>query len=501
MTASSESKPERAELSAQERPPIPTVEEMETWDEDEVLRWIQQRNPNILEGDNLTNFKKECIIGGAFLFTNIEFYRDCGLPCGIGLALESLVDEVKGGGKLSNQTAGRKRKGDEIDTPELASPKRHRQEYRLWKLAFRASEQRKLVRETITALNDQDSNSIDKLSIPTFEHTFPFPFIGVVPERFKVVSKAEDKWSYMGRTMFKKLLEKLKNVQESCSYTTVWLHGTQGYGKSHLLAALVCYLAAQDERVVYIPDCRAMVKEPVEYLQSAMLFAWADDITTQKEIITLKTKEEIRDFFESETDVIFVVDQMNAFKESTQKMKDVDEWLESLSYGHKKVYSSSANNTDYLWRSPNSYIELRVYGGLNEAEMAQWWKQHDNIDRGGYAEDEVEDVTGCIPLLLDKCVVDGKIDLTVEDLCLINEKAAAFVRHVRRLTKSDPDRWNWYREYVTACFCQKSISSGWTDDLDLIDHRYFFQRNGHGDYTCGLVRNAVAGVLLNKGYN
>ena len=34
----------------------------------------------------------------------------------------------------------------------------------------------------------------------------------------------------------------------------------------------------------------------------------------------------------------------------------------------------------------------------------------------GYDRSEVEDVTGCIPLLLDKCTLGGKVDLAVDDL-------------------------------------------------------------------------------------
>jgi chromosomal replication initiation ATPase DnaA len=92
----------------------------------------------------------------------------------------------------------------------------------------------------------------------------------------------EGNWSYVGRMKFKELLQELKEVRESTKYTALWLYGTQGYGKFHLLAALVCYLAAADERIVYIPGCRAMLNSPVRYIQAAMLFAWADDITTQE---------------------------------------------------------------------------------------------------------------------------------------------------------------------------------------------------------------------------
>jgi hypothetical protein len=58
MVASIESKPEQTELSTQDLPTIPTVEEMETWDEEELLRWIQQRKPNLLKSRNLENFNK-----------------------------------------------------------------------------------------------------------------------------------------------------------------------------------------------------------------------------------------------------------------------------------------------------------------------------------------------------------------------------------------------------------------------------------------------------------
>ena len=99
---------------------------MKTWAQDQVLWWIQQRNHNILRGNNLENFNKAYITGTAFLASDVEFYQTCGLPCGVGLALKSLADKVKESkfipmdvtqtpansvkGELLNQTAGRKRK-------------------------------------------------------------------------------------------------------------------------------------------------------------------------------------------------------------------------------------------------------------------------------------------------------------------------------------------------------------------------------------------------------
>ena len=102
--------------------------------------------------------------------------------------------------------------------------------------------------------------------------------------------------------------------------------------------------------------------------------------------------------------------------------------------------------------------------------MDQWWKRH-KIDMGGYKRSDVEDVTGRIPLLLEKCIVGGKIDLTVADLRIICDKAAGFTQQVKE-RKTSP-RWKWHFDYVMACFRHGTIPIGREAHLDLIDHRYF----------------------------
>jgi hypothetical protein len=47
---------------------------------------------------------------------------------------------------------------------------------------------------------------------------------------------------------------------------------------------------------------------------------------------------------------------------------------------------------------------------------------------------------------------------------------------------------------VKACFCKTVVPAGVSNDL--IDHRYFFERDGYGSYTCGLVRDAVGDQLI-----
>ena len=56
-------------------------------------------------------------------------------------------------------------------------------------------------------------------------------------------------------------MNKFRHVQENRSTNTLLIYGTKGY---HLLAVLVCYLAAQGERVVYIPDYLASIGNLVQ---------------------------------------------------------------------------------------------------------------------------------------------------------------------------------------------------------------------------------------------
>jgi hypothetical protein len=435
----------------------PTVEKMREMDDEDLLEWIQRKKPKMLRDKVLENFKEKYVDGDIFLdhAGDWKFFEEkCNLPIGPSEGLAKLASVVMGKDTIgtksksypfmscssrrgetpaNNQAAHGKRKGKTIfnvayrqpannitadGAPESPiSPKRNRREDIWLELAATANEQRKFIREQITSINNEHSNSVDvpnplprtvddklsdrqpnsdqqsnldeqsnpdkrsnsvdpayplpgavdKLSDPAFQCKLSFPFIRIVPVRFNIGRTAKREWNYMGRTKFKELLHELMYVRESDNYT-VWLYGTQGYGKSHLLAALVCYLAAQDERVVYIPHCRQLLEDPVGYLQTAMLFAWADDITTQKIIMTLNTEDQVKDFFNSPKvkNAIFVVDQLNGMNDDLEEGKRLKRWLIRCASRFKKVFSSSANYVDYLKqpRRQNSPRVLHVYGGL-----------------------------------------------------------------------------------------------------------------------------------------
>src|SRR5947207_10431750 len=65
-----------------------------------------------------------------------------------------------------------------------------------------------------------------------------------------------------------------------------------------------------------------------------------------------------------------------------------------------------------------------------------------------YTKAEVEDFTGCIPLLLDKCARKGKIDLGFDDFYDIIDKAQNFVK---KMEKSPDSAWKEYVGLCSAC--------------------------------------------------
>lgn len=238
----------------------------------------------------------------------------------------------------------------------------------LQELSNRATQRRKKIYEECGVISSEE------LSDPAFEKKLPFPFVfHTLPRRFKFSSNDGDEyWMYSGREIFAELLHNLREVRESYQKSGFWLYGTRGYGKSHLLSALVCYLTAGGERVVYIPDCRECVKDPVPYIRAAMLFAWGDD-DQRESIMLLDTMELIYRYFQSAGSVIFVIDQLNALacsevdsQELKERKGELEQWLVRYRTGHKCILSTSANFQTFLQTETTQASELRlhVYGGF-----------------------------------------------------------------------------------------------------------------------------------------
>ena len=259
-------------------------------------------------------------------------------------------------------------------------------------LAESARQQRELIRQKIKELCRlpvdlpfegviPPPNFVKQFSEPAFSAKLPFPFvIETCPYRFNISPEdAERNWLYVGREKFTTLVDEFKYFYNDVSRTHLIVYGTRGYGKSHLLAALVCLLAAGKTHVVYIPDCRELMKGQVKYMKAAMLFAWADDTSKQQAILMLDDLKAMDEFLEEQSaisNVVFVTDQLNALeteKDDSQKTinvkSELQQWLDGLlSPRIKGILSSSANNHKILGRSnrQDSYNIMYAYGGLTK---------------------------------------------------------------------------------------------------------------------------------------
>ena len=88
-----------------------------------------------------------------------------------------------------------------------------------------------------------------------------------------------------------------------------------------------------------------------------MLLAWADDSCMQEYIMELDTMEAISNFFRNASDIVFVIDRMNALEESdsggsdsisNQQKRDIHQWLYSCVANQRSIFSTSSNYTTYL---------------------------------------------------------------------------------------------------------------------------------------------------------
>ena len=203
----------------------------------------------------------------------------------------------------------------------------------------------------------------------------PFPFIGLPPSsRFEI---SEGRFPYMGREKFRELWESVEKISPN-RWGEIFLYGTSGYGKSHLLAALACFLIQQGKEVVYLPDCRTMLLGFVNYIKSALLLAFSGSEERQEQVWGLKNAEDIQNFLEQPAHwgLYIIIDQVNALEtskasqdESSNSVKEkVRTFLNTLSFHHHVIRSASPNfvTFQHMQRKQTHDIKITAQNGLSK---------------------------------------------------------------------------------------------------------------------------------------
>ena len=209
----------------------------------------------------------------------------------------------------------------------------------------------------------------------------PFPFVSQLLPMDRFEFGAEETWQYMPREIFSELLEKVRIFMKK-RWTALWFYGTFGFGKSHVLAALVCYLMQSSYRVICIPDCGSCYQDSVPTLRQAMILAWADLPSMVDAIGRLDTLDEINAFLRSvsscEQQPVLIADQMNALQVSSSNIQETKQierlykFIRKCTLSCKCIFSTSANNHTYLQLASKQSNILRVnaYGGMTKVTIA-----------------------------------------------------------------------------------------------------------------------------------
>jgi hypothetical protein len=248
-------------------------------------------------------------------------------------------------------------------------------------------------RELFQLIKEMSPLEAETYADPTELLKLPFPFRGVLPrDRFAISKQTFD---YMGRERFTELWANVVKLLEG-EWDKIYLYGTLGYGKSHMLAALACLLTKRGERVVYLPDCRAMLGDFLQYIKVALSLTFADSVEEHEQIVQLRTEEEIVEFLGRyrPKKFFFIIDQVNALEPNpimgqdtiTNGTKDhVTRWLDRFCFWHRRIQSASANygTFKHMKLKQTGDIKMAVHGGYSAVSNLDYGlPRFNNADSG-----------------------------------------------------------------------------------------------------------------------
>ena len=220
----------------------------------------------------------------------------------------------------------------------------------------------------------------ESLANPEKHLRLPYPYLGPHRPQDRFSWYEDGCFSYQGRKAFKEVLRRVKSMRISGGngYKELFVHGTMGYGKSHLICALVCFLMKTGERVIYAPDCKYLTTDPFKYMRDAFRLAFADNRRILHMINECSDMDGLERLAETIADfgiTMFVfIDQANALdagsggRMSSSARAKVMESLCRLSYYHFFIQSASANfeMAAKALFTQEQVDKLELHGGYDE---------------------------------------------------------------------------------------------------------------------------------------
>lgn len=233
----------------------------------------------------------------------------------------------------------------------------------------------RMTAELMEKINKVSDNSND-YSNPEKVLELPFPFLGTKKPTDRFNTNNNNYFKYIGREKFEIILKDINKMKAGFTNMGYYIYGTMGYGKSHILAAMTCYLIRTGKYVVYLPDCRAFTYDPLKYIKSALLLTFTYKVDEFKTILDCEKLEDIVDFCNTlglyDRRLYFIVDQFNALDYdeginnafdndiSTHEKKIVYDLINKMTTEHYIIKSASANNKSALYLKKKQLQEYQM---------------------------------------------------------------------------------------------------------------------------------------------
>ena len=177
----------------------------------------------------------------------------------------------------------------------------------------------------------------------------------------------------MGRSKFGELASRMEHADFVEGIENLYLYGTFGSGKSHILAALACKLIREGERVVYVPDCATLLDDFEWAIRTALCCAFYDSPLLETIESALDFDALLR-FWRQQRKLYFIVDQLNALElggrhASLDEVKEkVTQRLHQMRIHHKYIFSASANEKSDVQANmkQGGITVIRFLGGMSK---------------------------------------------------------------------------------------------------------------------------------------
>lgn len=241
-----------------------------------------------------------------------------------------------------------------------------------------------IARTTIKSVND--SGLLQNISGSIYYDLY-YPSSSSSRRRNRFGYDDEGRFNVMIRETFVPLLKEVETAIRHRS-GDIMLQGTSGSGKSHELTVLVCYLMAQEKKVVFLPDCKKLLRTPTLGVIDALIQAFHGDRNMQYKILDCgldRSKiSELLHFHEER--LIFVIDQLDAldYKDKgggSEKAQGLLNWLDELSALHIRITSASAHCDFYKqlgWKTGSHKVLFRS-SGFSDVSARQYTVQDSQV--------------------------------------------------------------------------------------------------------------------------